>query len=61
MMNEVTRLDVEIAIAKTGTVIYSLQDIRECNAIWKDPPMIEKVERIWKQLEELQEFLDNSI
>ena len=60
-MNEVTRLDVEIAIAKTGTVIYSLQDLLDTNAIWKTPPMIEKVNDIWKRLEKLQEELDNSI
>ena len=60
-MNEVTRLDIAVAIGKLDTVLAGLQDVRDSNAIWQDVAMIERVERIWKQLEKLQEELDNSI
>ena len=61
MMNEITRLDVEIAKAKLGTVLGALDDARQADAIWKDLEMIKGMDRLWKMIENLQEKLDNSI
>ena len=61
MMNEITRLDIEIAIAKLTSLLAVLSDVRESNAVWKDMEMIGRVERIWKQVDDLQTELDNSL
>lgn len=61
MMNEITRLDIEIAIAKLNSLLAVLGDIRDSEAIWKDTSMISRVDRIWKDVEKFQEALDDSI
>ena len=60
-MNEVTRLDVDMAIAKLNALLAVLDNIRDSNAVWKDLEMIKRVERIWKSIEALQSELDESI
>jgi len=60
MMNDITRLDIEVSIAKLNSLLAVLGDIRDGDAIWKDTEMIRRIDRLWKSIEELQLELDNS-
>jgi len=61
MMDEITYENIIIAKAKIGALEAVLDDLRQCDAVWKDIEIVGRVDRLWKDLEKLSEQLDNTI
>lgn len=61
-MAKTTRIDYEIAAAKTEVLMtVLLESVRECSAVWNENDMeaIRLIEELFKKIEELHNYFIN--